>query len=180
MRRSIRRGQYEFVFAHNGVEALERLNEDGEIDMVLSDINMPTRTLLKGAAIGCEDPGAVLTEVNDLLNESNEAAMFVTLLYGVYDPANMQFTYANGGHNSPLVVHADGSSTELPLTGGVALGVMPELPYKQETVTLVQGDTVVLFTDGVTEAMNAAGEEFGVDRLREGLCRKSSSRLCAD
>ncbi len=167
MRRNIRRGQYAFVFAHNGVEALEWLNEDGEIDMVLSDINMSTRTLLKGAAIGRGDPGAVLTEVNDLLNESNEAAMFVTLLYGVYDAANMQFTYANGGHNSPLVVHADGSSTELPLTGGVALGVMPELPYKQETVTIAQGDTVVLFTDGVTEAMNEAGEEFGVDRLRE-------------
>ena len=57
MRRSIWRGQYEFVFAHNGVEALERLNEDGEIDMVLSDINMSSRTLLKGAAIGREDPG---------------------------------------------------------------------------------------------------------------------------
>ena len=97
---------------------------------------MSTQTLLKGAAIGREDPGGVLTEVNDLLNESNEAAMFVTLPYGVYDAVNMQFTYANGEHNSPLVVHADGSSTELPPTGGVALGVMPELPYKQETVTL--------------------------------------------
>jgi len=319
MRRSIRRGKYTFVFAHNGVEALERLNEDDEIDMVLSDINMPqmdgltlldqipkvnpnirsviisaygdmknirtamnrgafdfvtkpvdfgdlqvtidrtmrhlnewraalaardklvslqneldvaskmqqsilprtfpvrddyevfanmaparnvggdfydlhqlddgriglavadvsdkgvpaalfmmsTRTLLKGAAIGRGDPGAVLREVNDLLNESNETAMFVTLLYGVYDPATMEFTYANGGHNTPLVVHADGTSTELPLTGGVALGVMPELPYRQGNVTLASGDTVVLYTDGVTEAMNADGEEFGVDRLRE-------------
>ncbi len=319
MRRSIRRGKYEFVFAHNGVEALERLNEDEGIDMVLSDINMThmdgltlleqipkvnpnirsviisaygdmknirtamnrgafdfvtkpvdfadlqvtidrtmrhlmewraalaardklvslqneldvaskmqqsilprefpqrddyevfanmaparnvggdfydllqlndgriglavadvsdkgvpaalfmmsTRTLLKGAAIGHEGPGDVLREVNDLLNESNESAMFVTVLYGVYDPATRDFIYANGGHNSPLVVHGDGSSTELPLTGGVALGVMPELPYEQAIVTLAPDDTVVLYTDGVTEAMNADGEEFGVDRLRE-------------
>ncbi len=319
MRRLIRRGKYSFVFAHNGLEALERLNEDDEIDMVLSDINMPqmdgltlldqipkvnpnirsviisaygdmknirtamnrgafdfvtkpvdfgdlqvtidrtmrhlsewraalaardklvslqneldvaskmqqsilprtfpvrddyevfanmaparnvggdfydllqldngriglavadvsdkgvpaalfmmsTRTLLKGAAIGRGDPGEVLAEVNDLLNESNETAMFVTLLYGVYDPAAKEFTYANGGHNTPLVVHADGTSTELPLTDGIALGVMPELPYRQGNVTLAYGDTVVLYTDGVTEAMNADGEEFGVDRLRE-------------
>ena len=109
----------------------------------------------------------MLREVNDLLNESNESAMFVTVLYGVYDPATREFIYANGGHNTPLVVHGDGSSTELPLTGGVALGVMPELPYQHATVTLAPDDTVVLYTDGVTEAMNEDGEEFGVDRLRE-------------
>ena len=151
--------------------------DDGCIGLAVADVSdkgvpaalfmMSARTLLKGAAIGRGDPGAVLSEVNDLLNESNETAMFVTVLYGVYDPANREFTYANGGHNTPLVVHADGSSTELPLTGGIALGVMPELPYAQGAVTLADGDTVVLYTDGVTEAMNADGEEFGVDRLRD-------------
>jgi sigma-B regulation protein RsbU (phosphoserine phosphatase) len=93
--------------------------------------------------------------------------MFVTVVYAVYDPATGQLTYANGGHNPPLIVHADGSSTVLPPTGGVALGVMPGLDYQQKTVTSGPGDAFVFYTDGVTEAMNEAGEEFGLDRLRE-------------
>ena len=93
--------------------------------------------------------------------------MFVTLLYGVYDPETGQLVYANGGHSNPLVVHADGSSVELPLTKGVALGVMPGLEYKQDSYALAPGDTLVLYTDGVSEAMNSEGEEFGVDRLRQ-------------
>ena len=63
-------------------------------------------------------------------------------------------------------MHADGSSEELPLTGGVALGVMPGLEYRQDSCTMAVGDTLVLYTDGVSEAMNEEGEEFGVERLR--------------
>ena len=85
----------------------------------------------------------------------------------MYNPATGELTYANGGHNTPLIVHADGSSTLLPLTGGIALGVMDDLPYQQRTITIAPGDTVILYTDGVTEAMNGAGEEFGVERLCE-------------
>ncbi len=128
---------------------------------------MSTRTLLKGTAIGGNEPGDVLGEVNDQLCEDNDAEMFVTVLYAVYDPKTKEFTYANGGHDSPLVIHADGSSTLLPLTRGIALGVLPELTYKQRTVTLDPGDTVVLYTDGVTEAMNGADEQYGLDDLRE-------------
>ena len=319
MRRHIRRGKYEFVFAHNGVEALETLNEDRTIDIVLSDINMPqmdgltlleqipevdpdvrsviisaygdmknirtamnrgafdfvtkpidfedltvtidrtlhhltewrealssrdklvalqneldvaskiqqsilptefprhedyeisanmeparnvggdffdvlrldrgrvglavadvsdkgvpaalfmmsSRTLLKGAAIGTSNPGEVLQEVNELLDAENEAAMFVTVLYAVYDPETGHLTYANGGHNTPLLIHPDGSSDEFPLTGGIALGVAPGLEYEHDSVTVAPGDTVFLYTDGVTEAMNGEGEEFGMDRLRD-------------
>ena len=127
---------------------------------------MSTRTLLKGTAIGGSEPGAVLREVNDQLCEENDAEMFVTVLYSVFDPKTREFTYSNGGHDSPLIIHADGSSTLLPLTRGIALGVLPGLTYNQQTVTLEPGDTVVLYTDGVTEAMNADGEQYGLDDLR--------------
>ncbi|MCY4436179.1 MAG: SpoIIE family protein phosphatase [Chloroflexi bacterium] len=128
---------------------------------------MSSRTLLKGSAIGIGEPGQVLCEVNDLLHEDNDTGMFVTVLYAVYSPTSGELAYANGGHNSPLLVRPDGSSSLLPLTGGIALGVMPELPYQQQTVTLAPGDLAFLYTDGVTEAMNAEGEEFGVERLQE-------------
>ena len=104
--------------------------------------------------------------MNNLLLEGNETAMFVTVFYVAYDPATGRFTYANGGHNPPLVVHADGSSETLPLTGGVALGLVPGLEYEQQTAALAPGDTLFLYTDGVTEAMNGDSEEFGLDRLQ--------------
>lgn len=151
--------------------------ENGRIGLAIADVSdkgipaalfmMSTRTLLKGAAIGRREPGQVLGEVNNLLNEDNKAAMFVTTCYAVYDPAAGTFSYANGGHNPPLVVHADGTSELLPLTGGIALGLVPDLEYQQDSVTLSPGDTVVLYTDGVTEAMNGEREEFGIERLRE-------------
>ena len=149
--------------------------DNGRIGLAIADVSdkgvpaalfmMSTRTLLKGAAIGTLKPGGVLREVNDLLNEDNEASMFVTVLYAVYDPANGTLTYANGGHNAPLVVHADGRSDLLPLTGGVALGLVPDMEYREDTFTLSPGDTVVLYTDGVSEAMNGDDEEFGNERL---------------
>ncbi len=151
--------------------------ENEKIGLAIADVSdkgvpaslfmMSTRTLLKGASIGRIQPGAVLREVNNLLNEDNDASMFVTVLYGVYDPENGEFTYANGGHNSPLVVHSDGTSELLPLTDGVALGLMPDLEYLENTVTLSPGDTVVLYTDGVTEAMDSEDNEFGNERLLE-------------
>ena len=130
---------------------------------------MSSRTLLKGAAIGSESPREVLREVNSFLHDDNEAMMFVTVLYAVYDTATGEFTYASGGHDAPLVVHADGSSTLLPLTGGIALGILPDFPFQERTTTLTPGDTVVLYTDGVTEAMSSSGEAFGLERLRQVL-----------
>ena len=148
---------------------------DDRVGLAIADVSdkgvpaalfmMSSRTLLKGAAIGTMEPGKVLGEVNNLLDEDNDAAMFVTVLYAVYDPTSGELTYANGGHNSPLVVRADGTSSLLPLTDGIALGVIPDLDFLENTVVLAPGDTVVFYTDGVTEAMDDDEEEFGTERL---------------
>ena len=91
--------------------------------------------------------------------------MFVTVLYAVYNPDSGQLTIANGGHNPPLVVHKDGTSELVPLSSGLALGLVPDFPYEEVVTTLAPGETVVLYTDGVTEAMNGEDEEFGNNRL---------------
>ena len=148
----------------------------GRIGLTIADVSgkgvpaalfmMSSRTLMKGSASVISDPGDVLKEVNTLLEADNRAQMFVTLFYAVLDLQTGTLRYANGGHNPPLIVHPGGSSTLLPDTGGIVLGVMPGLSYRQEVATLQPGDIAVLYTDGVTEAMNMAHEEFGVERLR--------------
>ncbi len=150
---------------------------DGRIGLAVADVSdkgvpaalfmMSSRTLLKSTAMSDTGPGEVLRQVNELLEADNEAGMFVTVLYGVYDPSSGELTYANGGHNSPLLVHSDGTSTLLPLTDGIALGIVPDLQYRQHTVTLSPGDMLVFYTDGVTEAMNGEEEQFGLERLQE-------------
>ena len=126
---------------------------------------MSSRTLIRAMSIGSAMPGQVLASVNELLQEDNDSTMFVTLFYAVYDPENGTFIYANGGHNPPLLVHPDGTSEELPLTGGIALGLVPDFEYEERTLRLMPGDALILYTDGVTEAMNEDQEEFGVPRL---------------
>ena len=151
----------------------------GRIGLAIADVSdkgvpaalfmMSSRTLLKGSAIGNYEPGDVLKEVNDLLCEGNDAMMFVTLLYAIYDTNTGTLTYANGGHTAPYVRRADGSVIPLPFTGGVAMGVMEDLEYSQDSFQVAPGDTVFFYSDGVSEAMNENGEEFGVDRMAEVL-----------
>ena len=151
--------------------------KDRHVGLAIADVSdkgipaalfmMSSRTLLKGAAIGSSDPGQALREVNDLLYEENETMMFVTVLYSIYDPATGKLTYSNGGHDPPLLVRPDGTSELLPLTHGIALGVTPDIEFSSHTIQLNPGDSVVLYTDGVTEAMNANGEQFGVERIHE-------------
>ena len=81
-----------------------------------------------------------------------------------------------GGHNPPIIVRPDGSSTVPPQTDGIALGIMPDVDFAQNEITLSPGDILVLYTDGVTEAMNSRGEEFEMDRLRAVFCRRAMGR----
>ena len=150
---------------------------DGKIGLAIADVSdkgmpaalfmMSSRMLLKGAGQRFENPGEALEEVNNLLDDENEASMFVTLFYAIYDTNTSKFQYANGGHNEPIVVHPDGSTTVIRPTGGTALGIIPELIYKEDSIQLEPGDTVILYTDGITEAFNTEGELFGLPQLCE-------------
>lgn len=151
--------------------------ENDRIGLAIADVSdkgvpaalfmMSSRTWMKGAAISSPEPGVVLEEVNALLHEDNETQMFVTVLYAVYNPETGEFTYASGGHDAPLLIRPDGTTELLPLTGGIALGIIPDVEYNQNTITIDPGETLVLYTDGVTEAMNNEGEQFGIRRLHE-------------
>ena len=132
---------------------------------------MSSLRTLKACAIGHIRPGDVMREVNDLLCEGNEEMLFVTLLYGVYDVASGRFTYSNAGHCLPFVRHVDGTVSELPLTGGMAMGVLDNQDYNQSSYDLKPGECMFFYSDGISEAMNSTGEEFGVSRLAEVLAK---------
>jgi sigma-B regulation protein RsbU (phosphoserine phosphatase) len=89
---------------------------------------------------------------------------FATFFYGELDLKTRRFTYSNAGHNPPLVIRADGRLVEL-ATGGLVLGFMSDVIYEEASVSLAPGDTLFLYTDGITEARNDQDEEFGEERL---------------
>lgn len=127
-----------------------------------------TRTILRTIAFSRTDPAKTLIRANEIITKDAQSDLFVTVFYGVWDPANELFTYANAGHNPPILRSANGR-VEMLTAKGIALGVLPEVQIERKEVKLCQGDTLVLYTDGVTEAMNEDYDEFGLDRLRTTL-----------
>jgi sigma-B regulation protein RsbU (phosphoserine phosphatase) len=107
---------------------------------------------------------AVMRKVNHLVHESTERGRFVTAFYGVLDWRNGVLIFSNAGHNPPLLLHPDGTTEGLS-EGGVALGVLDDAHYEERPVAVQPGDVVVLYTDGVSEAENEDGEQFGVERI---------------
>jgi sigma-B regulation protein RsbU (phosphoserine phosphatase) len=103
-----------------------------------------------------------MAHINRTLIRRAIQSRFVTVMYGVLAPDG-RLTYSNAGHNPPILV-GRGGIRRLE-TGGLILGLFPHATYEEETLQLEDGDTLVVFSDGVTEALNVAGEEFGEDRL---------------
>ena len=128
---------------------------------------MGARSVLKGTAIGANEPGTVLSEMNQIIEQDNPNTMFLTLVYMVYNPRTGEMRYANGGHPPPMVVGGDGTGSELAPVQGVAVGLDADAAFEEGTATLEPGETVVLYSDGVVQAKNAAGEAFGTERLKQ-------------
>lgn len=127
-----------------------------------------TRTLLKATALFVTAPTLCIGKLNDLLAKENEQMMFVTIFYGVLHLPSGKVTYVNAGHNPPYQLRADGSVQAVPRTGGMAVAVSEDFPYREGRLTLAPGETLFLYTDGITEAFDCDAQEYGDARL-EGV-----------
>jgi phosphoserine phosphatase RsbU/P len=126
-----------------------------------------SRTVLRSFA-SADDMAAGIAAANRLLATQNNTCMFVTLFHGVLDLTNGQLRYCNAGHNPPYLLRAKGGSEMLRGTG-IPLGIEPDMPCGIDETTLDPGDTLFLYSDGITEAFDADGAEFGVPRLEAAL-----------
>ncbi|CAM3667420.1 Regulator [Bordetella sputigena] len=130
-----------------------------------------TRTLIRATAEDETDPAAIMARVNNRLAENNPNLMFVTLLLGVLDLDTGELQWANAGHPPPVLVGGDGAVRTLEGRSGPACGVQEDLPYRTLTARLDYGETLVGYTDGVTDATNALGGRYGVERMINTLAR---------
>ncbi len=101
---------------------------------------------------------------NNLLYNSTESNKFATLFYGILHPDENKITFCNAGHNEPVLMHKSGEVTRLK-EGGLIVGILPDLSYEEKTIDFQPGNILVIFSDGITEAMNSNEEEYGEERL---------------
>ncbi len=123
-----------------------------------------SRTIIRTVGFNRKDPGEVLTRVNRIINIDAQSDLFVTVFYAVWKPESKTISFANGGHNPPILMNKKGD-VRLLKAPGIALGILPDIEIKTQSVQLSPDDTLILYTDGVTEAMNEDFDEFGMERL---------------
>ena len=155
------------------------IGKRGKLGLVMADVadkGVPaaifmarTSTLLRLSVQDYESPDRALVHANRWLNASNREDMFVTVWYGMLDPATHGIQYANAGHGLALHVSATDGAVQLLRTRGVALGIVDDPVIETGTVALAPGDLLVLYTDGVVDILNEQVEEFGQQRLYDLL-----------
>jgi sigma-B regulation protein RsbU (phosphoserine phosphatase) len=133
-----------------------------------------SRTLLHASGGREPEPSRALRNANCLIYDEGRSSMFITVFYGVLDPGRMQFSYVNAGHNPPLLMRPGEAGTWMTDAKGIALGVIPDVNIVASTLDLRRGDTLILYTDGVTEAFNEQEEYFGEERLLDSARRHRS------
>jgi sigma-B regulation protein RsbU (phosphoserine phosphatase) len=141
------------------------------------------RAFLRGQTVrGQGDLAGLIADLSGLVYESSAPNRYATFFYAEYDPASRRLVYVNAGHNPPMLLrggaHGEASVERLD-AGGPVIGLLPECLYTQADVQLQAGDLLVAFTDGVSEAMNGAREEWGEERLLPVLQDVRGERLTA-
>ena len=153
--------------------------DDNRVGFVIADVSgkgIPaaifmavSRTLIRATGIRGGSPADCITYSNKLLAQDSVDCMFVTVFYGIVDVSTGAVTYCNAGHNPPYILKRKGEITPLPMSTDPMAGAIDGITYHEGTLQLESGDALVMFTDGVTEAMNTANEEFGEQRLEDTL-----------
>jgi sigma-B regulation protein RsbU (phosphoserine phosphatase) len=145
--------------------------------LLMANLHALMRSLLPRAA---GDLAAFTTEVNEHLVTSSPSGMFVTLFVGVLDTATGELRYVNGGHPPALVFSGVGGDMQRLETGGLLVGAIPGIRYEVGEVALAPGSVLAIYSDGVTEANNTAGEMYEEERLVDALavcCRQSAAEV---
>lgn len=141
-----------------------------------------SRTIIRTIALSRFEAATALERANRIIWNDTTSDLFVTAFYAIWEPETRTLSYGNAGHNPPLLIRADGDN-ELLGGDGMAMGVLEQIRVAQKYVRLQPGDTVLLYTDGVTEAMNEDLDEFGLERLqiaaRQGA-RGAASRVVGE
>ncbi len=135
------------------------------------------RTMLKAIGSEVKSPSDCITKVNNMLIPESDISTFVTVFYGLLNVKTGELSYCNGGHNLPYIQSTDGAVTELENIGGLLLGKFENAPYDMNTIQLNPGDTIVTFTDGVTEAEDEDGSFFDEERVITYLKKQPGKSL---
>ncbi len=160
---------YDFFLCPNGRQGLVMADVSGK-GMPAALFMALTRSTVRASLGQTPMPVDGVKHANRVLSEDSTDAMFVTLFYGRLDPETGEMVYVNAGHNPPLLCRSGESGPPERLRPtGMALGILPDAALEQRRVHLQPGDFVVLYTDGVTEAIDAQGQQFGMARLARVL-----------
>lgn len=161
--------------------------DDEHIGFVIADVSgkgVPAaifmavcRTLIRATGIRGVNSAECISYSNNLLVEESVNSMFVTVFYGIYNLKTGEINYTNAGHNPPYVLKADGSLQKLPFSNNVIAGIVEGYHYTEEAFTLEHGDMLLLYTDGVTEAIDNECNEYGEGRL-ESLLKSTPLSSC--
>jgi sigma-B regulation protein RsbU (phosphoserine phosphatase) len=118
--------------------------------------------------------GDFVTRVNDLIYANTSPSEFITFFMGIWDPAKQVLYYVNAGHNPPLLIDKENKVTTLDATG-IVMGILPSQPYEEKYVRIYEGSTLVIYTDGLEEAFNHEGEQFGQQRIIDTIIKNKDA-----
>ena len=157
---------YDFVLTANGSIAFAIADVAGK-GMPAALFMAITRTLIKASIRKGLEPHEILQEVNMELCSNNDSCTFVTLFCGLLNPHTGEVLYSNAGHIPPIVIQANGNGFLLNQETGIAAGVLEDADYRLQRMNLNKGDSLFLYTDGVTEALDQHSRMFSENRLKE-------------